>query len=87
VAFQVDPGRAGNWSPQWPCRTRPIRCKIAFRARGGMGARIPGGNKPGVVWVICTEFPGSRACPQIEANPNGVDEQGGNGILIRLLGS
>ena len=55
--------------------------------RGGMGARIPGGNKPGVVWVICTEFPGSRACPQIEANPNGVDEQGGNGILIRLLGS
>jgi hypothetical protein len=29
-----------------------------------MGARIPGGNKPGVVWVICTEFPGSRACPK-----------------------
>jgi hypothetical protein len=51
-----------------------------------MGARIPRGNKPGVVWVICTEFPGSRACPQIEAKPNGVDEQGGNGILIRLLG-
>jgi hypothetical protein len=53
----------------------------------GEWARIPGGNKPGVVWVICTEFPGSRACPQIEAKPNGVDEPGGNGILIRLLGS
>ena len=51
------------------------------------GARIPGGNKPGVVWVIWTEFPGSRVCPQIEAKSNGVDEQGGNGILIRLLGS
>ena len=53
----------------------------------GEWARIPGGNKPGVVWVICTEFPGSRACPQIEAKPNGVDEPAGNGILIRLLGS
>jgi hypothetical protein len=51
-----------------------------------MGARIPGGNKPGVVWVICTEFPGSRACPQIEAKPNGVDEQGGNGILNSVIG-
>ena len=53
----------------------------------GNGRAHSCGNKPGVVWVICTEFPGSRACPQIEAKPNGVDEQGGNGILIRLLGS